>query len=98
MKFASRKDILFIIIIIGICTFLIGLTIIGIINGEMKPNEWWIVTPIIGTAGFLLWLLFDTKYELTKTNFIYKSGPVYGKIKIDQIREIVKDKTLWVGF
>ncbi len=36
---------------------------------------------------------------MTKENgLLYKSGPFNGKISIDRITEIVKGKTLWVGF
>ena len=37
-------------------------------------------------------------YELTPHKFIYKSGPMKGSISLDRIKEIVVDKTLWVGF
>ena len=46
---------------------------------------------------FLLWIFFDTKYELTKSHLKYKSGPIRGKIDIYSIRKIIKGKTLWAG-
>ncbi len=49
------------------------------------------------TACLLLWVYFDTKYEITVTALIYKSGPIRGQIEIERINEIVKGKTLWVG-
>ena len=52
---------------------------------------------MILTIGFLLWIYFGTEYELTKTELKYKSGPIKGKIIIDEITEIIKNKTLWSG-
>ena len=45
----------------------------------------------------MLWLYFDTNYELTTSEFKYKSGPIKGAIKLDDITEIIKGKSLWVG-
>lgn len=99
MKFDSKKDILFSIIILGINAFLIGITIVGIINGEMEKDEYWALILIFAVVGLLFWLYFGTNYELSKTDgFIYRSGPFNGKINTDRITEIIKGKTLWVGF
>ena len=48
-------------------------------------------------CGFLLWLYYGTYYELTQTHLKYNCGPIKGNIEIKEIREIIKDKTLWVG-
>ena len=99
MKFKSKKDILFSIVILGLNAFLIGITIVGILNEKTKQAEYWVLILIVGVAGFLFWLYFGTNYELTKENGLrYKSGPFNGKISIDRITEIIKGKTLWVGF
>ena len=98
MKFRSRKDILFSIIVFGILAFVIGLTIVGIMKGEMEQNEQWTLIPITLVTGFVLWLYFGTNYELTQNGLKYRSGPFNGKIDISRIREIVKGKTMYVGF
>lgn len=99
MKFDSKKDILFSLIILGLNTFLIGITIVGIINGEMEKDEYWALILILAVVGLLFWLYFGTNYELSKENgLIYRSGPLNGKISVDRITEIIKGKTLWVGF
>ncbi|XMO87296.1 PH domain-containing protein [Algibacter sp. AS12] len=99
MKFDSKKDILFSLIILGTNTFLVGITIIGIAKGEMEKDEYWTLILILAVVGLLFWLYFGTHYELNKKNgLIYKSGPFNGKISVDRITEIVKGKTLWVGF
>jgi len=97
MKFTSKKDISSIVTIIGICSFLIAVTIFGMFDEGLGTNKLLIIIPIVSVVGLLLWIFFDTHYELTKTDLIYKSGPIRGKIKVIRIREIVKDKTLWGG-
>ncbi len=99
MKFDSKKDTLFSMIILGLNAFLIGITIFGIVNGEIEKDEYWAVILILAVVGFLFWLYFGTSYELSKENgLIYRSGPLNGKISVERITEIVKGKTLWVGF
>lgn len=99
MKFKSKKDTLFSVIIFGINVFLIIVTIAGILKGEMEKGEYWSLIPVLGIVGFLFWLYFGTNYELTKENgLIYRSGPFNGKISLERITEIIKGKTLWVGF
>ena len=98
MKFESKKDLFVSAIIFGVCCFLMGMTIVSILNGSMKKDEFWTLIPILVVVGFLLWLYFGTNYELTKENgLIYKSGPIKGKISVHRITEIVKGKTLWAG-
>lgn len=99
MKFESKKDIFFSIIILGMNAFLIGITIVGIASGEMEKHEYWTIILISAVVGLLFWLYFGTNYELSKENgLVYRSGPFNGKINIDRITEIIKGKTLWVGF
>lgn len=99
MKFDSKKAILFSIIILGVNAFLIGITIVGILNGEMEKYEYWTLILILAIVGLLFWLYFGTNYELSQEGgLIYRSGPFNGKINTDRITEIIKGKTLWVGF
>lgn len=98
MKFKSRKGILFSLIIFGVLAFILRITIVGILKEEMAQSERWTLIPITLVFGFVLWLYFGTNYELNQKEFIYRSGPFNGKINIDRIREIVKDKTVYVGF
>lgn len=98
MKFKSRKDILFSTIIIGTNLFLLGITLYGIFIGEMEPHEYWTLPLVLGVVVFLFWMYFGTNYELSPNELIYRCGPMKGKIGYERIREIVKGRTLWVGF
>ena len=68
------------------------------IHEKMDLYEYLIIILTFGIVGLLFWIYYGTNYKLSKHNeLIYKSGPFKGKIKIDQITEIIKNKTLWIG-
>ena len=99
MKFDSKKDILFSVVILGISIFLTGIMILDVVSGKMETAGYWPLVLVFTVVGLLLWLYFGTNYELSKTDgLIYRSGPFNGKINTDRITEIIKGKTLWVGF
>ncbi len=98
MKFKSRKDPLFSVIMLGLNAFLIGITIWGLFTGEMERHEYWTIILVLGVAGLLFWMYFGTHYELSKEDgLVYRCGPFNGKISIGRITKIVKEKTLWIG-
>lgn len=45
---------------------------------------------------FILWMLFDTKYQIKGKDLYYSSGPIRGKIDIMQIHKIENIKTWYV--
>lgn len=98
MKFKSRKDTLFGLLIFGVLIFVLGLTVLGIVKGEMAQSERWGLIPLALVYGLVLWIYFGTNYKLDKSEFIYRSGPFSGKIGICRIREIVRDVTVYTGF
>jgi len=98
MKFESKKDMLFSVIILGLNAFFITIIVLGLINGEIKQQEYWPLVVIFGVVILIFWLFFGTNYKLTKQDgLIYKCGPLKGQIKIEDITQIIKGKTLWVG-
>ncbi len=99
MKFDSKKDLLFCTVILGINAFLIGIAIFAILMGDVGKDGYWAMILIFAVVVLLFWLFFGTDYELSKEHGLkYRSGPFRGKIAVDRITEIVKGKTLWVGF
>jgi hypothetical protein len=46
MKFQSRKDLVISAFILRLNVFLIGIAILGHVNGEMEQHEYWILIPI----------------------------------------------------
>ena len=97
MKFKSKKEILFSILILGSAAFLAGFSIFGVVFGWIEQTDYWILVPFAAITALLLWIYFGTGYLLTDTELIYYSGPIRGKIRLDQIREIEKGKTMYAG-
>jgi len=98
MTFKSRKDWFVSLIILGISMCIIGFACYKIYLGNLKSYDYWGLSLIFLIIGLLLWLFFGTNYELKNDKFIYRSGPMSGKIDIKRIVEIEKGKTLWVGY
>lgn len=99
MKFESRKDIFFSSVILGISVFLTAIMVSHIVNGKIETEGFWPSILLFSVIALLLWLYFGTNYELSKKDgLIYRSGPFNGKINADRITEVIKGKTLWVGF
>ncbi len=98
MKFESKKDILFSVLVFGLNGFLIWLTVSGLISGKIEKNEYGVIILLMLVVIFLFWLYFGTSYKLSEEGLIYRSGPFHGKISLHRIREIVVGQTLWVGF
>lgn len=97
MKFFSRKDILFTSIITLICLLLVIIMAFILINFQVDATQLFSLIIISLVVLLLVWIFFDTKYEIIKTHLKYKSGPIRGEIEINKIRKIIKGKTLWVG-
>lgn len=97
MKFESKKDILFKVIVLGLNAILVGIVISIILNGKMELYKYAISIFIIGVVAFWLWTFWGTEYELTESEFIFKSGPFIRKIQISRIKEIITARTLWIG-
>lgn len=97
MKFSSRKDILFISVISLICLLLVIILGFMLFNSQVVATQLFSITIISLVVLLLLWIFFDTKYELLKNRLKYKSGPIRGEIEIDKIKKIIKGKTLWIG-
>ncbi|UWX54593.1 hypothetical protein NYZ99_17205 [Maribacter litopenaei] len=58
MKFKSKKDILFSILILGTNALLIGVTFAGIAKGEMEKDEYWVPVLILIHGHLSLLALF----------------------------------------
>ena len=77
MKFKSRKDTLFTTIILGLCVFMLVMTLIGFTSGKMENGKYFSLILVLSVVGLLIWLFFGTNYELTKENgLVYRSGPI----------------------
>jgi hypothetical protein len=98
MKFSSRKDLLFTLAIFGTNIFILAVTGYGISKGNITTHGYWVVPLVLVVVIALFWMFFGTKYELSSERLFYQCGPIKGTIALERIREIVKGRTLWVGF
>lgn len=93
LRFESKKDIWFIIIIWGTIIGFTLISIFGIGNGQSS-----IVGEVIGyvvmglTISLLLWVWFGTGYIIYEEDIKIKSGPLRTTIKINEIQKIRKAK------
>ena len=97
IKFRSRKDLFFSVLVFGIAGFCIWLGLLVMNDPDSDKGDRWGALFGFATMAFLLWIYFGTSYELSKGKLGYKSGPLRGEIEIAQIWEIVKNETLWCG-
>ena len=83
MKVKSEVDLWFQLIVI--MTIIITITPIFLIPSEQR---WMMTIVAVPTAGFLLWLLFDTWYELRDDHLYCVSGPFKEKIPYEKIKSV----------
>ena len=95
--FKSRKDQLFIWIIIIVVSIMLILSISDIILSGLQLESFILLCINLAVSTLLFWIFFGTKYELDKKEIKYFCGPFKGKILIYDIKEIKKNTTKWVG-
>lgn len=99
--FECRKDGLFKSLLIGtifLCTSMLVLPFVMPKGNALNL----IVIPSTGisilTAIWLLWVLLSTQYGIDDEHLSYQFGPTKGKIKINEIKEVIVGETQWTGF
>lgn len=98
IKFSSRKDLLFTLAIFGTNIFILATVGYGISKGNITTPGYWVVPLVLVVVIALFWMFFGTFYQLSSEKLYYQCGPIRGTIALERIREIVKGRTLWVGF
>jgi len=97
MKFEARRSRLFaltfgltIILCFGssISVFLIDSSMITIIVLSIV---------ILPSISLLAWIWIDTFYQVNDEYFYYRSGPIKGKIRIQDITKLKVNETSWYG-
>ena len=96
MKFRSRRDIWISLVLYGTIALLI-IQLFPLLNEKVNGVSVAIALFCISLAIFLLWVLYGTYYFIDDTYIKYYSGPIRGKIEIEKIHTIVKDKNLYAG-
>jgi len=83
------KYILFVFMILPFFLFLL--------NESDFADKPFLVLVVFIPAILFLWIYVDTYYKIDGNKLIYHSAFIHGRIDIDQIKQITKGKTLWVG-
>lgn len=96
--FKSRKDILFTSLVFGVVFIMFSLSIFDFLTSGIKLESTILLIVNIAIAILLFWVLYGTKYELTSNKLKYFCGPLKGTILLSDIKEIAKNKTLWIGY
>jgi hypothetical protein len=98
MKFKTRRDITFKLIFAGISLLLFILIAESFLFQDFSTDYIFVFDSIIAVIWiFIIWIFLDTKYVVTDKYLVYRSGPLYGKIILKNIKKIIVDKTAWSG-
>ncbi len=80
---------------------IVGFMILPIILFILEDNDilekFYNYIPILIPLGLIIWIYIDTSYKIENNQLIYRSGYLRGAININEITEILKDKTMWFG-
>jgi hypothetical protein len=95
--FKSEKAVWIGLIIWGAVILILAAIIYNFIDAHSLIEIILVFILLSLSAGFLLWIWFDTKYKI-EDGFLYcNSGPINAKIEINKITQIIKNRTLWYG-
>src|SRR5690606_19703093 len=68
-----------------------------LLNKEATAGAVGIAIFCIAVAVFLLWVLYGTCYVIGESHINYYSGPIRGRIEIEEIHTILMGKNLYAG-
>ena len=94
LVFYSRKSLLTSLLFGGTALVLLGVGVLALLTPS-TPALW---LPVLIPAAGMAWIWFDTRYIIDGPYLYYQSGPFRGQVAIADIRSVVVNKTLWVGF
>jgi energy-coupling factor transporter transmembrane protein EcfT len=92
-RFLSSKSTFTYIFLWAIVLFMIVVLYLGIKENGVSIIPIVIVSLVI---SFLLWVLLDTRYVIKNHFLLYRSGPIRGRINIEQIQKIKRHSGLYV--
>lgn len=99
MIFKSKTDRLHQIMMMSvIMTILLVIVFAWVNNSETTAFNLWFTILLLSVSGFLIWITTETYYDISDKMMNYYSGPIRGKVNIENIHKMEVNKTLWVGF
>ena len=97
IRFNSRKDSSFIIILIGTVLLLSGILIVSFIVKDFYLAGLLPMIIVFACLAMLVWMYFGTYYVLSEDKLKWYCGPLRSSIDITSINTIIVGRTLWVG-
>ncbi|HSP40316.1 MAG TPA: PH domain-containing protein [Gillisia sp.] len=97
MKFKSRRDLFFNLMIFGAIAVLLA-PIYSLWTGGITTGTIAFMIYCIAVSCFLLWFFYGTWYTIDSKQITYHSGPFKGKIEIEKINKVIIGKNLYIGF
>ena len=98
MKFKSRKDIFFQVLLYGTCLLLGYVIFRELVTPQQKTTNYLIVILLSIVIFLILSIMLNTHYILNNTHLRYRSSFLRGNIPLDKITELEVGNTMWVGF
>lgn len=99
MKFRAKKDLLYSCVNSEAWNFLfLGFILWRVIHMTLATGNSWYFAALSPVILLLLCPFERTSYELNSEQLVYRRGIFKGKIHLDRIKEIRKNRTVWMGF
>ena len=98
LEFRSSIDRIFAWLILGTCFLLLTLGVF-VLTSESTDSitQLLVFLTVAGVMPVMLWILFGTRYRLTETHLLVRSGPFYQKIILNTITSIEPVHSLQSG-
>ena len=97
VHFRARRDWLFNALLGFTLALMIFVAILPLTEDRFSFGVVFAEVLTLAVTILLVWIWAGTSYAIDTRFIYYKSGPIRGKIKLDSVRELVPNKTLWVG-
>ena len=86
--FKSSKNYIMVSLLWLIIIFLLAIPFIPETESDAEKLPIFGIVILYLISGMLVWILLDTKYKIDKNVLFYCSGPIRGRIKIENIRKL----------
>lgn len=98
MKFRAKRDFLYSFLNSEVWNFLLlGSILWMVLVKTLETGNAWYLAALSPIVLLLLCPFERTSYELNSKQLVYRRGIFTGKIELDRIKEIRKNRTVWMS-
>lgn len=97
VHFRARTDWLFNTLLGSTLALMVFVAILPLTEDHFNYGVIFAEVLTLAVTILLVWIWTGTSYAIDSRFIYYQSGPIRGKIKLESVRELVPNKTLWVG-